>query len=384
MYAYSFLDDFVLLYPVYTLLFGDTGLSVWKISSLFVIWSVSSMAFEVPSGALADATSRRGLLITGPLLTAVAFALWVTFPGYWMFALGFLLWGLKTALTSGALEALVYDELAQIGATGKYSALMGRGKVAGVLAAMLAGVVASPLLSVGGFVAVGAASAGLSLLSAVIATLFPENRIRLPGEDIEPGWTSALAAGVAEARRSRRIRSAVLLVAAVASVWGALDEYTPLLLASTGATDSDVALLMVVVWAGAAAGGLLAGRASRIGTLRLGLLICCGSVLLAAGALAGHPSGVVAVAAAFGIFQLATVVADTRLQDSISGPARATVTSLAGMSTDVATLMVYGSYAALAQTGGHGGAFAVLALPYLAVSVILATNGWRRAANRDR
>ena len=39
--------------------------------------------------------------------------------------------------------------------------------------------------------------------------------------------------------------------------------------------------------------------------------------------------------------------------------------------TDVATLMVYGSYAALADIGGHGGAFAVLALPYFAVVVWL-------------
>jgi hypothetical protein len=41
-------------------------------------------------------------------------------------------------------------------------------------------------------------------------------------------------------------------------VWGALDEYTPLLIESIGVSDNDVALLMVVVWAGAAAGGLLA------------------------------------------------------------------------------------------------------------------------------
>ena len=47
LYAYLFLDDFVLLYPVYTLLFADAGLSVWQISSLLVIWSVSSAAFEV-------------------------------------------------------------------------------------------------------------------------------------------------------------------------------------------------------------------------------------------------------------------------------------------------------------------------------------------------
>ena len=107
----------MLLYPVYTLLFSDTGLSVWQISSLFVIWSVSSLVLEVPSGAWADATSRRRLLILGPLLTAVAFALWVAAPAYWVFALGFVLWGLKSALTSGALEALVYEELQRVEAT---------------------------------------------------------------------------------------------------------------------------------------------------------------------------------------------------------------------------------------------------------------------------
>jgi MFS family permease len=131
LYAYLFLDDFVLLYPVYTLLFSDAGLSVWQISSLFVIWSVSTIVFEVPSGAWADATSRRRLLIVGPLLTAVAFTVWVAYPSFWVFALGFVLWGLKSALTSGALEALVYEELQRIGATTKYSSLMGRGQSAG-------------------------------------------------------------------------------------------------------------------------------------------------------------------------------------------------------------------------------------------------------------
>ena len=361
----------MLLYPVYTLLFSDTGLSVWQISSLFVIWSVSSLVLEVPSGAWADATSRRRLLVIGPLLTSAAFALWVGSPGYWVFAVGFLLWGLKGALTSGALEALVYDELQRVGATEQYAALMGRGEVAGVLAAMLAGAVAAPTLAAGGFGAVGAASVAVCLLAALVATLFPENRQRPTDGEPGLGWAGALAAGVAEARWSRRVRSAVILVAVVASVWGALDEYTPLLVESTGVSDTDVALLMVLIWAGATAGGLLAGRAGRLAPVSLAVLIGCGAVLLAGGAMVGHPAGVVALAAAFGVFQLATVVADTRLQHSISGTARATVTSLAGMSTDVATLMVYGSYAALADIGGHGGAFAVLALPYVAVAVWL-------------
>jgi len=35
---------------VYSLLFADAGLSTARISTLFVIWSVVSFVFEVPSG----------------------------------------------------------------------------------------------------------------------------------------------------------------------------------------------------------------------------------------------------------------------------------------------------------------------------------------------
>jgi MFS family permease len=371
LYAYRFLDDFVLLYPVYTLLFSDTGLSVWQISSLFVIWSVSSLVLEVPSGAWADATSRRRLLVLGPLLTAVAFALWAGWPSYWTFAIGFLMWGAKGALTSGALEALIYEELHRIGETDRYPALMGRGEVAGVVAAMCSGFAAAPVLTAGGFTAVGAGSVAVSVVAACVAMLLPENRTPVEPIEAELGWTKALTAGVAELRGSRAIRAAVMFVAVIASIAGSLDEYTPLLIESTGADVADVALLMVVIWAGAAAGGLLAGRAGSLGARSLAVLICCGAGLMAAGALSGDPLGVVPIAAAFGVFQLVTIVADTRLQDSITGPARATVTSLAGMSTDVATLFVYASYAAMAGIGGHGGAFALFMLPYVGMSLWL-------------
>ena len=82
LYAYAFLADLVLLYPVYALLFSDTGLSVWQVSSLFVIWSAASMLLEIPSGAWADAVSRRLLLCLAPLAAAAAFALWVLVPSY--------------------------------------------------------------------------------------------------------------------------------------------------------------------------------------------------------------------------------------------------------------------------------------------------------------
>ncbi|NYV74870.1 MFS transporter, partial [Streptomyces sp. UH6] len=76
LYGYSFLGDCVVLYPVYALLFADAGLSVGQVSSLFALWAVSGVLAEAPSGAWADAHSRRAALRAGPLLTAAGFALW--------------------------------------------------------------------------------------------------------------------------------------------------------------------------------------------------------------------------------------------------------------------------------------------------------------------
>jgi MFS family permease len=176
LYGYAFLDDFVLLYPVYALLFSDTGLTVWQISSLFCLWALTGVLLEIPSGAWADAVSRRLLLWFGPLLTAAGFTLWVLAPSYWAFALGFVLWGAKGALGSGALEALVYEELDRLGAADRYGAVMGRARAAGLVAVMAAMALAGPVYAFGGYPAVGLASVLACLLTAATATRFPEHR----------------------------------------------------------------------------------------------------------------------------------------------------------------------------------------------------------------
>ena len=133
----------MLLYPVYALLFADRGLSTAEIASLFVIWSVVSFVAEIPSGALADMWSRRKLYALGEWLTAAGYAVWVVWPSYPGFALGFVLWGLGGALGSGALEALVYDELAAERRTAEYARIAGRSGTVGILATLVATLVAA-------------------------------------------------------------------------------------------------------------------------------------------------------------------------------------------------------------------------------------------------
>ncbi|MET7818839.1 MFS transporter [Micromonospora zamorensis] len=411
LYGYAFLSDLVLLYPLYVVFFADTGLSVGQISSLFVIWSAAGILFEVPSGAWADVVSRRLLLCLAPLVTAAGFALWVLLPSYPAFAVGFLLWGAGGALVSGALEALVWTELDRLGAVGRYARVLGRARTAGVLGVVVSGVLAGPVLAVGGYPAVGAASVLACLLATIVAARFPEHRppadapvqavvpvlasghdpaaavrpvaAAMPG-DREPdgspaddegdlGWWDTLRAGVTQIRTRPPVRSAVLLVAVVAADWGALDEYSPLLALDTGVRAEVVPLLLLLLWAGVTVGGLLAGVGERLGRRGYAALLGLVGVGLAGGALTGRPAGFVLLALGFGAGQLATVLADARLQARITGNSRATVTSLAGMATDLLIIGTYAGYGLLATVVGNAVAFAATAGPYLVLGLVLLT-----------
>ncbi|MBG0822594.1 MFS transporter [Planomonospora sp. ID91781] len=387
VYVYTFLDDLILLYPVYALLFADTGLSVAEISSLFVIWSVTGIVLEVPSGVWADAVSRRLLLVLAPLPAAAGYALWVAAPSYWAFALGFVLWGIRGAMASGAFEALVYEELDRLGEAGRYARVIGRAEVAGMCGVAAATAAAGPVFAAGGHGALGAASVLACLLCSVAGLAFPEHRARRspeedgPDEDGPDGlrrYAAVLRAGLAEVRGDRSVRRALLLVPATAAVWGALEEYVALLAQETGVPGPAVPLWVLLVWSGVTAGALLAGAGHRLGARGFAALLGLGALALAGGALSGRPGGLAAVAAAFCVFQLASVTADARLQDGITGPSRATVTSLASLGTGLATVLVYGLYAAASAFAGHGVVFALFAVPYGLLALVPVRGALRR------
>ncbi|MFI1727159.1 MFS transporter [Streptomyces sp. NPDC020489] len=380
LYGYTFLDDFVLLYPVYALLFADTGMSLWQISSLFALWSITAVVLEVPSGALADAVSRRLLLWVGPLFNAVGFALWVLVPSYGAFALGFVLWGVGGALCSGSLEALAYDELDRLGAADRYARVMGRVRAARLLATMAAIGLAGPVFALGGYAAVGAGSVLACLLAAVLATRLPEHRTRPEGGG--DGWAATLRAGLAEARRDRSVRGALLLIPAVAAVWGALDEYTPLLIRDTGVAKASVPALILLVWTLVTVASLLTGPAERLGTTGTAWLLAASAGALAVGAAVRTPAGIVLVGLAFGGFQLAEVLADVRLQHRIDDARRATLTSLASLGTELVTVATFGAYALLGTVAAHSTVFVVLAVPYLLTALVLASARGRAATAR--
>jgi MFS family permease len=372
LYAYAGLEDFVLLYPLYALLFAEHGLTTAEISSLFAIWCVVGLLVEVPSGVWADTVSRKALMAIGPVLTACGFALWALTPSYAAYAAGFTLWAVGGSLRSGSMEALVHDELDRLGAAGRYGRIMGRAAAVSMAATATATAAAAPALAVGGETLVWAGSIAACLLCAAVGATLPEHRAAAPHEKAERrGYLSTLKDGLTEVRGSGPVRRAMVLAVLITSIWGVLDEYVPLLAASTGVATETVPLLVLVVWVGVTVGSLLVGPGERLTDRTVGALVAVAAAALAVGALSGAPAGFVLLAVAFGVFQLADVLADVRLQSAITGRSRATVTSLAGQGANIASLLAYGAYAALSPFVSHGAVFALLAVPYLAVAAAM-------------
>ncbi|MFF1321527.1 MFS transporter, partial [Streptomyces chartreusis] len=93
---------------------------------------------------------------------------------------------------------------------------------------------------------------------------------------------------------------------------------------------------------------------------------------LAVGAAARSLAGIALVSLAFAGFQLAEVLADVRLQHRIDESRRATLTSVASLGTELATVVTFGVYALLGTEAAHSTVFAVLAVPYLVTALALA------------
>lgn len=134
-------------YPIMAVLFLDLGVSLAEFAMLNVIWAISTVVLEVPSGALADQIGRRRMVLLAAWLMFFEMVLLVLAPvgSAWLFAvlaLNRALSGAAEASASGADEALAYDSLVDLGREREWPdvlSLLMRWQAAGFFVAMLAG-----------------------------------------------------------------------------------------------------------------------------------------------------------------------------------------------------------------------------------------------------
>jgi MFS family permease len=381
--AYHASRDLVPLYSVYALLFADHGVTAAQISLLFIIWSVTSFVCEVPSGAWADIFDRRRLLVLSAAVYGAGFASWMVWQSFAGFALGFVCWGLSSALMSGTFESMVYDELVERGGPERYAGLIGWAQSTALVANLVASAAAAGLFHLGGYALVGWTSVAVAVAHGALAATLPVSyRARhaphpegaVAGtEHAASRYLSMLRAGLSESRHHPDVRRVLVLAGTMVGLT-AYDEYFPLVARDHDVSTSVVPVLVAVTVVGQAVGTALVGRTARASGRVVAVTLGVGALLISVGALVSPYAGFVAIAVGYGLVNNAMLVGETRLQDAITGPARATVTSVLGLLEEVFAVMLFAGFALGAKVLGFPELVALLALPV--VLVALAVDRW--------
>lgn len=112
------------------------GLNPYQLIAVAVVLELTVVVFEVPTGVLADAVSRRLSVILGTVIAGVGWAVMGLFPSFEGVAVGQFLWGFGFTFMSGASEAWLADEIGEDEAARVYPQAAQRrqaARVAGVL-----------------------------------------------------------------------------------------------------------------------------------------------------------------------------------------------------------------------------------------------------------
>jgi len=105
--VHQFLDRFAmgLTVAVVALALADRGMDLFQISLLFGVYSLTTMAMELPFGGLADSIGRKPVFLAAVVASLVSLALFLSTSDFYVLALSFAFIGFGRALRSGTLDA---------------------------------------------------------------------------------------------------------------------------------------------------------------------------------------------------------------------------------------------------------------------------------------
>jgi MFS family permease len=125
LYVISFLQGMVFFLPILALYYEQTLFSAKNVALIFSIEALTSVIFEVPTGAIADLFGRKRTILLAYSIDIIAFViLWIG-GSMTMFALYAFLTALAHSLNSGTHTALMYDTLVEEGKQNLYKKISG-------------------------------------------------------------------------------------------------------------------------------------------------------------------------------------------------------------------------------------------------------------------
>lgn len=378
-YAYAFLVDFIFGYAIYTAYFALSGLDIWDIALLFVIWSLVAAVFEIPSGALSDHFDRRWLLVAAPLIKAVTFVIWAIGGGdFWLIALGFLIWSFSGSLISGSKEALLFEHMEAAGAADDYDRVLGRDRALQEIGAGIA-------MVFGGMVGHYSMIASLwlavpPLVGAAIAAFWLTDIRRRPEPgDGRPGYFSHFREAAREFATRADLRFLTVYLVFGVMLFYVLEEFDPLYYLAVGVPIWAFGLVGALAIAAYAGASVMAHRLDSYPVVGWLFPLLSGLCLVLAGL--GHSIWLLVPLMASRILSAPPLIlAEARFQRVMSGASRATTTSAMVFFHCVASIFMCIAFGLAADAVGVVAAYGWCGAYLIAVALWAA---WRHAKGQS-
>ena len=354
LYAFKFFDAFIVIFPLYAVMFVDAGLSPVQISVALTAWSATTFVLEIPAGIVADRAPRRTVLAVAQVGRAAGFVVWLFYPHFWGFLVGLVLWGGKSAFTSGTFEALLFDELKAEGRSGDYVRVVGRARAAQAVGVLCASFCAALVARHGYPVALAASLAAIAVAAGFAFSLPSAPRALT----IRPrGYLTHLGRGLAEAGRQPRVLGIIVFGALIMALGGSLEEFWPIFGAKVGLARPLIAVFVGIQYGGEAAASLLAHRLETLGRRGFYALLVFAGGLLTTAALLFTPAAMVLLGVYSALLKLTDVVFESRLQHAVGSDNRATIGSVKGFAAQIGVAALYLTFGPAAQATSYRTAF---------------------------
>ena len=174
------------------------------------------LVFQLPTGVIADAVSRRLSVLVGLVLYGLGFILWGAFARFGTILLAQVVWGLGYTFVDGAQQAWIADELS----AGEAGRAFLRGAQAGQIGAVVGIVCSAALATIRLALPILVGGVGYLLLATVLVTVMPE-RPRPRGAGNRARAAERMLATVGAGVRVARSSALLITIIAISAIYGA-------------------------------------------------------------------------------------------------------------------------------------------------------------------
>ncbi|MDF2958556.1 MAG: transporter [Paenibacillus sp.] len=223
LYALRFFSSLIPAYVIERLYWEERGMTIQMVVYTEIIYALTIVLLEVPTGMMADKWGRKRMLVLSALFGFSEFVILLVATEFWHFALVVFLAGVSRSAGSGSENALLYDSLMLQGKASSFEKQLGRLNACDFISAMLAALCGSLLASRFGLELNYWISLGSALIALFLSLLLIEPAAAADGAPAEEAIPLKQYAAVS--LRFFRMNPGVSLVVLSGMVTGAAISY---------------------------------------------------------------------------------------------------------------------------------------------------------------